>query len=275
MFENIKNKEVNHKDMCNLAAIIDAFGGFDNILAFNNSVSQLRYDVKNIALVNIEELKKLGASDIKVFDAARHVQATFPCAEELNCFIKFNKDELKPLCSSVKEADNEGHCGCAKTETNAQVVNQIDVLAPVTGTTFSLESLNDGVFSKGLVGKGFGIKLTNETKAEVVAPFDGKIAMMPANKSQIILSNSSNGVEAVILFGKDSYKLDGIGFKAFVALNDSVKAGDKLFELDLNRFNNENINKDVLFVLTQDSKLQEITNLEANATVGKKLFILK
>ncbi|MFV8481041.1 PTS glucose transporter subunit IIA [Mycoplasma sp. 653B] len=274
MFENIKNKEVNHKDMCNLAAIIDAFGGFDNILAFNNSVSQLRYDVKNIALVNVEELKRLGASDIKVFDAARHVQATFPCAEELNCFIKCNKEELKPLCSSV-QANSESNCGCAKTEAKTQIVNQIEVLAPVTGTTFTLESLNDGVFSKGLVGKGFGIKLTNETKAEVVAPFDGKIAMMPANKSQIILSNSSNGVEAVILFGKDSYKLDGIGFKAFVALNDSVKAGDKLFELDLNRFNNENINKDVLFVLTQDSEFQEISNLEANATVGKKLFTLK
>ncbi|MFV8400995.1 PTS glucose transporter subunit IIA [Mycoplasma sp. 005V] len=275
MFENIKNNEISQKDLCNLAAIIDAFGGFDNILAFNNSVSQLRYDVKNIALVNVEELKRLGASDIKVFDAARHVQVSFPYAEELNCLIKCSKEELKPLCSSV-EANSNNHCGCAtKNDSNAQAVTELEVLAPVTGTTFALESLKDGVFSNGLVGKGFGIKLTNETKAEVVAPFDGKIAMMPANKSQIILSNSSNGVEAVILFGKDSYKLDGIGFKAFVALNDSVKAGDKLFELDLNRFNNENINKDVLFVLTQDSKFQEITNLEAKATVGKKLFTLK
>ncbi|MHA3826045.1 PTS glucose transporter subunit IIA [Mycoplasma sp. BRA285] len=274
MFENIKNNKVNEKDICNLAAIIDAFGGFDNILAFNNSVSQLRYDVKNIALVNVEELKRLGASDVKVFDAAKHVQVTFPCAEELNCFIKCNKEQLKPLCSSV-ETNNDAHCGCAKSETKVEVSSQIDVLAPVTGEVFALEELNDGVFSKGLVGKGFGIKLSNGTKAEVVAPFDGKIAMMPANKSQIILSNSSNGAEAVILFGKDSYKLDGIGFKSYVALNDSVKAGDKLFELDLTRFNNENINKDVLFVLTEDSKFQEISSLEAKATVGKKLFTLK
>ncbi|WLP85329.1 PTS glucose transporter subunit IIA [Mycoplasma seminis] len=274
MFKNIKNNNVNHEDMCKLASIIDALGGFDNILAFNNSVSQLRYDVKNVALVNTKALEELGAETVTVFDGAKHVQVTLPHAEELNAFIKANKDNLKPLCAAV-ESETQEHCGCATKEANTAAVASVKVLAPVNGKVFELRQLNDGVFSKGLVGKGFGIKLSDKTKAEVVAPFDGKIAMMPANKSQIILSNPTSGAEAVILFGKDSYKLDGIGFTAFVALNDSVKAGQKLFELDLERFDNENINKDVLFVLTEDSKLQEIKSLATEAKVGKDLFTLE
>ncbi|SJZ67059.1 PTS glucose transporter subunit IIA [Mycoplasmopsis verecunda] len=275
MFENIKNNNVNQKDMCDLAGIIDAFGGFDNILAFNNSVSQLRYDVKDLSLVDVEQLKKLGASEVKVFDGAKHVQATFPCAEELNGFVKSNKEELKPLCNSV-ENNNDANCGCdSKQNKNQECASEIEILAPVSGKVFPLSELNDGVFSEGLVGNGFGIRLENKTQAQVIAPFDGKITMMPANKSQFILSNSTLEIEAVIVLGKDSYKLDGIGFESFVKLNDSVKAGDKLFELDLNRFNNENINKDVLFVLTQDSKLQKITNLKSEARVNDILFTLK
>ncbi|MEA4191328.1 PTS glucose transporter subunit IIA [Mycoplasma sp. 2248] len=241
-----------------LVKIVDAFGGLDNITSFNNSASQLRYDVKNVSLVSKADFEQLGATSVKIFEAQKHVQVDLPNAEALNALIKINKDLISTMCKSVEVST-------VSTSNNAtastQAVSELEILAPASGHIVSLESLNDGVFSNDLVGKGFAIKLDG-TSGKIVAPFDGKITMQPASKSQVILSNTSLGVEAVIVFGLNSYKLDGIGMDAKVSLNQEVKSGDELIVLDLNRFKAENIDQEIIFALTTDSKLQNFKNLE-------------
>ncbi|QNM93712.1 PTS glucose transporter subunit IIA [Mycoplasma sp. Pen4] len=261
-------------DTKGLVKVVEAFGGVKNILSYNNSVSELRYDVRDLSLVNIEGLKEAGAKDVKIFDAARHVQVKFDDAEELNKLIKCQKEELASLCR-VQTSDSTNESNAEKCE-KVSPVSELVALAPVNGEVVSFDKINDGIFSNRLIGNGFAIAFdANAKTVEVVAPFDAKITMLPANKTQIIFSNVESGVEAMMLFGLNSYKLDGIGFESFVTLNQTVKAGDKLFELDLTRFTNENVDKHLFFALTADSSMQNIDELQTNANVGKHLFTIK
>ncbi|UWW01265.1 PTS transporter subunit EIIB [Mycoplasmopsis felis] len=44
--------------------IVNAFGGIHNIVGFSNSVSELRYDLKNLSIVSKDDLIKQGATNI-------------------------------------------------------------------------------------------------------------------------------------------------------------------------------------------------------------------
>ena len=63
--------------MKNLATtIIDGLGGFDNIEVVNNCISRLRVDVKDMSIVNEEELKKTGCLGI-VKPSESHIQVIY------------------------------------------------------------------------------------------------------------------------------------------------------------------------------------------------------
>ncbi|RIV16657.1 PTS glucose transporter subunit IIA [Mycoplasmopsis gallopavonis] len=254
--------------------VVTAFGGVNNILAFNNSVSELRYDVKDLSAVNQEQLKALGATKVTIFDREKHVQVCFGIGtEKLNKLIKFFAPKLKEEQSEhVAQEQTEVVDNSHSKSTNE--VQELVVLAPVAGQVVALNSLNDGVFSEGLVGKGFAIAMDlNQGKINVVAPFDGKISMLPASKNQLIFT-APCGAEVVMLLGQDSHKLDGIGFEAHFGLNASVKQGETLISLDLSRFAAEKIDNHLVFVVTPDSKLQTIVELGQTAIAGQKLFKL-
>ncbi|QDF64843.1 PTS glucose transporter subunit IIA [Mycoplasma nasistruthionis] len=250
-----------------LTEIINAFGGTNNIVAYNNCVDQLRYDLKDLSLLNTDALKQLGAGSINVFDGAKHVQVTFENAEELNQAIKQNLTEIASKCNNQQSSEN---CGCdSKKEVKQELSN--DFYAPLSGLVSSLNTLNDDVLAKNLVGKGFIIQADKSlNKVDVLAPFDAKITMIPANKSQVILK-ANNGAELVMLFGLDSYKLDGIGLTSPKALNDTIKANEVLMQLDLTKFNELNVKPNIIVALTADSKYQEFTELSDQAIQGQLL----
>lgn len=97
--------------------------------------------------------------------------------------------------------------------------------------------------------------------------------MLPASKNQFIF-RSNSGVELVILLGQDSFKLDGLGIESRVKLNEEVKAGDTLFDLDLKRFTTENIDKHIVISTTNFSSLKNIKDRSTEAIQGQKLFEL-
>ncbi|QGZ97560.1 PTS glucose transporter subunit IIABC [Mycoplasma sp. NEAQ87857] len=250
--------------------LINALGGANNILSFNNSVSQLRYGLKNVSLINEAELKKLGAKKVEVFDASNYVQVTFDCGvDQLNEVVKLYVPNLKEETTDNAQATKEE---TSSVKQEAQCVEQFDVLAPVSGELVALEKLNDGIFSEKLVGNGVAILVSGST-AKVLAPFDGKIMMMPANKNQIIFK-SHEGIEVVIVAGLNSYKLDGIGIDAKFNLNDNVKKQEVLLELNLNKFDQENIDKHIIITTTNDSVLQNVTSMADKALAGEVLFKL-
>ncbi|MCK5906744.1 MAG: PTS glucose/sucrose transporter subunit IIB [Flavobacteriales bacterium] len=57
-----------------ILAIIDAYGGKNNIVKTANCATRLRYDVKNVKLVSEDKLKAAGAMGV-MFTSKTHVQA--------------------------------------------------------------------------------------------------------------------------------------------------------------------------------------------------------
>lgn len=103
------------------------------------------------------------------------------------------------------------------------------VYAPVEGTAIPHTEIKDATFASGALGTGVGIV---PTKGEVVAPFDGEIAMFFDTKHAIGLL-SDDGVEILIHVGINTVELNGKHFRALKESGDKVKAGEKLLEFDM------------------------------------------
>ncbi|WP_400245635.1 PTS glucose transporter subunit IIA [Niallia sp. JL1B1071] len=103
------------------------------------------------------------------------------------------------------------------------------VYAPIEGEIIPLNDIADGVFSKGLLGKGCGIKPSDD---KVYAPFDGEVIMIAATKHAIGLK-SNDGIELLIHVGMDTVKMEGKGFRPEVKLGDKVKCGQLLMTFSI------------------------------------------
>lgn len=102
-------------------------------------------------------------------------------------------------------------------------------VSPMEGKVMPLSEVEDQVFSKGLMGEGFAVELSNGT---IRAPFDGEVIMTFPTKHAIGLRRN-DGVEVLIHIGMDTVELNGEGFRMDVAQGDRVSAGDVLVEVDL------------------------------------------
>lgn len=103
--------------------------------------------------------------------------------------------------------------------------------APFSGWLVDLAQVPDEAFASGMVGAGVAI---DPTDAQVRAPFDGVVAGLPATRHAITL-RSAGGIEVLIHIGLDTVALAGAGFTAHVAEGDTVRTGDLLLSLDLDR----------------------------------------
>ena len=80
----------------------------------------------------------------------------------------------------------------------------VEVLAPLTGTTLSIEEVPDPVFSEKMMGEGIAIKPTTDT---VVAPFRGSVKCY-AQCGHAVGLLSEDGLEILIHVGMDTVSLE-------------------------------------------------------------------
>ncbi|MEG0526361.1 MAG: glucose PTS transporter subunit IIA [Longicatena sp.] len=136
---------------------------------------------------------------------------------------------------------------------------QLELLAPVSGSIVELEHVEDEVFASGAVGKGIAVLPTNGV---VVAPFDGEVVVAFPSKHAIGLKSDS-GLEVLIHVGLNTVMLDGKHFTSKVEQGTRVTKGDVLLEFDM-----DEIKKDGYSVMTPIL----ITNADAidMTVVGKE-----
>ena len=79
-------------------------------------------------------------------------------------------------------------------------INEVSVLAPVTGHILSLASVQDPVFATGKMGPGFGIQ---PTTGQIVAPVSGRVTLVAATKHAIGIVTTA-GLEVLIHLGIDT-----------------------------------------------------------------------
>lgn len=103
--------------------------------------------------------------------------------------------------------------------------------APFRGWASALGEVPDAVFADGMMGEGLAIDPLDDM---LRAPCDAEVIAVPASRHAVTL-RLANGVELLIHLGLDTVALGGEGFTAHVVAGQSVKLGDPLIGLDLDR----------------------------------------
>ena len=133
-----------------------------------------------------------------------------------------------------------------------------EVKAPIKGNLIPLSEVSDDVFSQKMLGDGFAVKPTGQ---EVVAPVSGTITTLFPNKHAIGIK-TAEGLEVLIHLGIDTVELKGEPFKLFVKQGDSVKAGDKLAEMDIADVADHGLDNTVMVVYTNMDLLKEVKDVD-------------
>lgn len=135
------------------------------------------------------------------------------------------------------------------------------VYAPVEGTVIPHTEIRDETFASGALGAGVGII---PAKGEVVAPFDGEIAMFFDTKHAIgLLSN--DGIEILIHVGINTVELNGKHFRALKQSGDKVKAGDKLLEFDMDAIKAAGYDVTTAVLVSAPKKVETVKTGEVKA----------
>lgn len=125
------------------------------------------------------------------------------------------------------------------------------LVAPCNGEVIELSSVNDEVFSSGMLGNGFAIIPEGN---DFVCPCDGEIQEAhEARHAYTIVSN--DGIEILVHIGIDTIELDGDGFTSFVNNGDTVLQGGKLASVDIQMVIENEYDPVAIIILTNDYML--------------------
>ena len=98
------------------------------------------------------------------------------------------------------------------------------VVSPIKGKRIEFETIDDFVFSKGLMGKGVAIL---PSSGEIYSPVSGKVVVIAHTKHAIgILTDT--GIEVLIHIGYKTELLNGKEFTTYHSVGQRVSAGEKL-----------------------------------------------
>ena len=129
-----------------------------------------------------------------------------------------------------QEGKNDKQEPKTKEETAPNNNKEETIVSPMTGKLLPIEEVPDEVFSQKMMGDGFAI---DPSAGVVVSPVDGEIINLFPTKHAIGI-RTQTGREVLIHIGIDTVKLEGKGFNSFVEEGDSITAGQKLLEFDMN-----------------------------------------
>ncbi|EOL41419.1 PTS system, glucose subfamily, IIA component [Enterococcus phoeniculicola] len=149
------------------------------------------------------------------------------------------------------------------------------IYAPIEGKLVALSSVEDEVFSSGMMGQGFAIEPVSET---VVAPADAEIVSANEKMRHAIGLRLKNGCELLIHVGIDTVSLKNQGFSVLVNEGDKVKKGEPLLTFDSQLIKEAGLQKTVLLIVTDPKELSlenGISSLERVKAGDSLVMVLK
>ncbi|ERL06991.1 PTS system trehalose-specific EIIBC component [Olsenella profusa] len=145
------------------------------------------------------------------------------------------------------------------------------IRAAVSGTIRTLASVDDGVFSSGMMGPGIAI---DPSAGEVVAPCDGEVTVMMAESGHAVGLKLPNDLELLIHVGLDTVDMHGKGFTAHVRQGDVVHAGQRLITFDRDTIKAADHPDTVMMVVTGTGQAGKVELVEqGSATAGETTVI--
>lgn len=103
--------------------------------------------------------------------------------------------------------------------------------SPVKGQAVALKEVNDPTFAEEMLGKGIAV-IPSEGK--IYSPVNGEVGMVFDTLHAVSIT-ADFGAEVLIHVGLDTVKLKGDGFTGHVKAGETVKKGDLLLEVDLEK----------------------------------------
>lgn len=112
-------------------------------------------------------------------------------------------------------------------------VNDEAIVAIADGELIDVHTVSDPVFAEEMMGKSVAFKY--EGKVVLCSPANGTLGVLfPTGHAYGVAMN--NGVELLVHCGIDTVNAKGDGFKLLAKKQgDSVKAGDPIVEVDINK----------------------------------------
>ena len=121
------------------------------------------------------------------------------------------------------------------------------VYAVASGTTVALKDVPDPTFAEEMIGKG-------------AAPVSGTVSMVfPTNHAVGLVDE--NGVEVLVHIGIDTVSMKGEGFTGHVKQGDTVKAGDLMIEVDLDKVKEAGFNTIIPVIITNTPSFTAVEGL--------------
>lgn len=144
------------------------------------------------------------------------------------------------------------------------------IYSPLEGNVIPLESVEDEVFSSGMMGKGCAIIPTD---GNLYAPFDGEILLVASTKHSIALQ-SEDGIEFLIHVGMDTVNMEGKGFIPKVKVGDKVKCGQLMMTFSIPEIKAAGYVATTALIVTNSDQYENIELINEN-TAKKSDKIIK
>lgn len=124
---------------------------------------------------------------------------------------------------------------------------ELSILSPMDGQAKALKDVPDEAFSEKLLGDGAAVFPDSGT---IYSPVSGVVADITDTKHAFCIT-SEDGTDVLLHVGINTVNLKGEGFTVFVKSGDSVKAGEKLAEVDLKLLEQHGLAFDTPVLLTE------------------------
>ena len=232
-------------------AILNALGGKDNIAHIDACITRLRLEMNSTEKVDQAALKSIGASGIMV--SGKNMQVIFGTESDSL------KEEIKSLMTGSPVSQNTS---VSKEDSVAAPLKNLKALtmrSPLVGKIINIADVPDATFAQKILGDGVAVE---PTEGILYAPVDGEVAQL-FHTNHALGIKAENGSEVLLHVGIDTVKMNGEGFKAYVKVGDTVKAGDKLIEFDLNLIREKAKSEITPFVITN---MHDVSHVEILAS---------
>ncbi len=128
--------------------------------------------------------------------------------------------------------------------------------APAGGNFVAMADIADNVFSSGVLGICCGIE---PDEGKVYAPADGKISQLADTLHAIGIE--INGIELLLHVGVDTVEMNGDGFSNLVGTGQTVKKGDLLLTMDLDKIRAAKHAATVIMAVTNSDDFSEVESV--------------
>lgn len=128
--------------------------------------------------------------------------------------------------------------------------------APARGECISMGQIPDPVFSTGVLGVCCGI---DPVEGKVYAPVSGKISQVAETLHAIGIE--ADGIEILIHVGVDTVEMSGDGFSCKLKKGQSVKKGDLLLTMDLDKIKAAGHENTVIMAVTNTDDFSSVETI--------------